>query len=70
MPKGTAPSQGLPPQLTEVAKQTPAQQGPTIYDEVDAWWWIVYTAVVQTMLQNGMEREVAVFKDAVVATYN
>lgn len=59
LPKKAAHESGLPSQLLELVKNTPAQQGPIVYDEVDAWWWIVYDAVVQEMQAKGMDRDLA-----------
>lgn len=61
------PAEGIPEQLLEVVKSTPAQQGPTIYDEVDAWWWIVYNAVVQTMRDSGMDADLEEMSKGVIA---
>ncbi|WVR05738.1 hypothetical protein IAU60_002763 [Kwoniella sp. DSM 27419] len=58
----TKPRRPLPLGLAEAVRNTAPQQNMTEYDEVHAWWWIVYEDLLDELQLAGDDRWVSVDK--------
>lgn len=45
----------LPTELVDLVKNSGSQQSLTCYDEVHAWWWVAYEAMLAELKAGGEE---------------